>query len=227
MMLALFDVVVAHRLSEYVDAIGRSNHPRNLDLVAERLLFHYGAKAYRAAAVEAVADLLTARYSAASTLVGSGLQEVDAPRIGDDEAFLPMPPTPRMPDLTGRRPSKIYHAGMYTLRLTENVGPVGGGIIRYRYVLALCDQRQDLPICLVTLEDSSSISNVLGVFEQSGSHSNYGTLPSRGLEEFLEQGMGLIKDRFDLGEIKEMISWSQQSRWKFWQHGEAMAKSAA
>ena len=226
-MLALFDVVVANRLCEYVDAIGRSSHPRNLDPVAERVLFHYGAKEYRPGAVEAIADLLADKYNAASALVVFSLQEVDAPRIGDNDIFLPMPPTPRMPDLTGRRPCKTYLAGMYMLRLMEDVGPVGGGIIRYRYVLALCDQRQGLPICLVTLEDSSSISNVLGVFEQSGSHSNYGTLPSRNLEAFIDQGMDLIKDRFDLGEITEMISWSQQSRWKFWQNSEAMAKSAA
>ena len=43
-MLALFDLVVAHRLREYVDAIGRSDRPRKLDLVAEQLLFLYGAK---------------------------------------------------------------------------------------------------------------------------------------------------------------------------------------
>ena len=132
------------------------------------------------------------------------------------------------PDVTGKRPSKIYLAGMYVLRLVEDVGPVGGGdVIRYRYVLALCDKRSGLPICLVTLEDSSSIANVLGVFEQNGSHSNYGTLGSRNLEEFIDKGMGLMRYRFDLGEIEETVPWSQQPRWKFWQNDEAVARTAA
>jgi hypothetical protein len=227
-MLALFDFVVAHRLCEYVDAIGRSNHPRNLDLVAERLLFHYGAKEYRPAAVAAIADLLAVNYNTASAIVVSGLCAVDAPQTDDEDVLIPMLLTSTMPDVTGKRPSKIYLAGMYVLRLVEDVGPVGGGgIIRYRYVLALCDKRSGLPICLVTLEDSSSIANVLGVFEQNGSHSNYGTLGSRNLEEFIDKGMGLMRFRFDLGEIEETVPGSQQPRWKFWQSNAAISQTAA
>jgi hypothetical protein len=213
-MLALFDFVVAHRLCEYVDAIGRSNHPRNLDLVAERLLFHYGAKEYRPAAVAAIADLLAVNYNTASAIVVSGLRAVDAPQTDDEDVLIPMPLTSTMPDVTGKRPSKIYLAGMYV-------------IIRYRYVLALCDKRSGLPICLVTLEDSSSIANVLGVFEQNGSHSNYGTLGGRNLEEFIDKGMGLMRFRFDLGEIEETVPGSQQPRWKFWQSNAAISQTAA
>jgi hypothetical protein len=225
-MLALFDSVVPHRLREYVDAIGQPSHPHRLYPVAERVLFHYGARQYRPAAVAAVADFLAVNYNTA--IVVSGLRAADAPQTEGQDAFMPMPLTPRMPDVTGKRPSKMYSAGTYVLRLVENVGPVGGGnIIRYRYVLALCDKRSGLPICLVTLEDSSSIANVLGVFEQNGSHSNYGTLGSRNLEEFIDQGLVLIRYRFDLGEVEEVALWSQQTRWKFWQNNEAAARTAA
>jgi hypothetical protein len=226
-MLALFDFVVAQRLCDYVDAIGQSHDPGSLYPVAERLLFHYGAREYRRGAVAAIADLLAAKYNAASVIVASGLQDVvDSPRIGEDGTLLPMPLTPRMPDVTGRRPSRTYLVGGHMLRLVEDVGAVGGGIIKYRYVLGLCDQQLGLPICLVTLEDSSSISNVLGVFEQNGSHSNYGALRTRNPEEFIGEGMRLIKDRFDLGEFKE-VHGSPQSRWKFWQTSEAVVQTAA
>ena len=146
-MLALFDLVVAHRLREYVDAIGRSDRPRKLYLVAEQLLFHYGAKTYRPAAVAVIADLLAVNYNAASAIVVSGSRAADAPQTGDEEdAFMPLPLTPRMPDVTEKRPSKTYLAGMYVLRLVEDVGPIGGGnVIRYRYVLAVCDKRRSLP----------------------------------------------------------------------------------
>lgn len=224
-MLALFDLVAARRLCEYVDAIGQSDHPRNLRLVAERVLFHYGAKEYHPAAIAAIADLLAARYSTASAIVVSGLRAIDAPQSAGVGVFMPMPLMPRIGDITAKRPSKIYSGGTYILRLLENVGAVGGGgAIRYRYVLALCERELGSPICLVTLEDTASISNVLGVFEQNGSHSNYGTLASRDREEFMEQGMNLIRDRFDLDEINEM---SQQPRWAFWQNNEAMARPAA
>jgi hypothetical protein len=215
-MLALFDLVVAHRLREYVDAIGRSSRPRKLYLVAEQLLFHYGAKTYHPAAVAVIADLLAVNYNAASAIVVSGSRTADAPQTADEDAFMPLPLTPRMPDVTEKRPSKTYLAGMYVLRLVEDVGPIGGGdLIRYRYVLAVCDKRRSLPMCFVTLEDSSSVSNVLGVFEPTGSHSNYGTLRGRNLlQEFMGRGMSLIRYRFNLGEIKELVPPPQrQSRW--------------
>ena len=215
-MLALFDFVFAHRLCEYVDAIDQSNHPGRLYPVAEQVLFHYGAKKYPPGAVAAIADLLAVNYNTVSAIVVSGLRAVDAPQTGDEDAFVPMPLTPRMPDVAEKQPSRIYLAGMYVLRLVEDVGPVGGGdIIRYRYVLAVCDRRECLPLCLVTLEDSSSISNVLGVFEPTGSHSNYGTLRGRNLlQEFMGRGMSLIRYRFNLGEIKELVPRPQrQSRW--------------
>ena len=227
-MQALFDFVFAQRLCEYVDAIGHSDHARRLYLVAEQVLFHYGAKEYGPAAVAAIADLLAVNYNTASAIVVSGLRAVDAPLTEDDDAPAPIPLSPRMPDVTDKQPSKIYLAGRYVLRLVEDVGPVGGGdIIRYRYVLAVCDRRESLPLCLVTLEDSSSISNVLGVFEHDGSHSNYGTLRSRSLQAFIGEGLGLIRYRFDLGEIEEVVPGSQQPRWKFWQNNETVARTAA
>src|SRR5262245_16141893 len=50
-MLALFDFVIVQRLREYLAAVRQSDRPRKLDLVAEQLLLHYGAKDYPAAAV--------------------------------------------------------------------------------------------------------------------------------------------------------------------------------
>jgi hypothetical protein len=228
-MLALFDFAVVHRLCEYVDAIDQSNRPRKLCLVAEQVLFHYGAKKYRPAAVAVIADFLAVHYNIVSAIVVSGMRAVDAAQAEGEDALMPMPLTPGMPDVTEKRPSKIYLAGMYVLRLVEDVGPIGGGdVIRYRYVLAVCDKRRSLPICFVTLEDSSSISNVLGVFEQNGSHSNYGTLGGRNLQEFMGKGMGLIRHRYDLGEIKEVVPQSQrQSRWRFWQNNGTVARTAA
>ena len=156
-----------------------------------RSFFTMARKQYRPAAVAAIADLLAVNYNTVSAIVATGLRAVDAPQTEDEDALAPMPLTPRMPDVTEKRPSKIYLAGMYVLRLVEDVGPVGGGdIIRYRYVLAVCDRRESLPLCLVTLEDSSSISNVLGVFEHDGSHSNYGTLRGRNLQEFIGERPG-------------------------------------
>jgi hypothetical protein len=215
-MLALFDLVAAHRLREYVDAIGRSSRPGKLYLVAEQLLFHYGARTYHPRAIAVVADFLAVNYNKVSAIVASGSGAVDTPRTEDEEGFMPLPLTARMPDVAEKRPTKTYLAGMYVLRLVEDVGPIGGGdIIRYRYVLAVCDKRRSLPMCFVTLEDSSSVSNVLGVFEQSGSHSNYGTLRGRNLlQEFIGRGMSLIRYRFNLGEIKELVPRPQrQSRW--------------
>jgi hypothetical protein len=215
-MLALFDLVVARRLCEYVDAIGQSNGPRGLYRVAEQVLFHYGGKKYHPAAVAAIADLLAVNYTIVSGIVGSGLRAADAAQTEGADAFMPMPLSPGMPDITEKRPSRIYLAGLYVLRLVEDVGSIGGGdIIRYRYVLAVCDKQGSLPLCLVTLEDSSSISNVLGVFEQNGSHSNYGTLPDPNVQEFIGKGMGLIRHRYDLGEIEEMVPRPQRpSRWR-------------
>jgi hypothetical protein len=227
-MLALFDFVVAHRLGEYVDAIGHSDHARRLCRVAEQVLFHYGAKEYRQAAVAAIADLLADHYNTASAIVVSGLRPVDAPLTEDDDVPAPIPVSPKMPDVTDRQPTKIYLAGRYVLRLVEDVGPVGGGdIIRYRYVLAVYDRRGSLPLCLVTLEDSSSISNVLGVFERDGSHSNYGTLRGRSLQAFIGECLGLIRYRFDLGEIEEVDPWSQPPRRRYWQNSETVAQTAA
>jgi|SRR5215510_5472292 len=241
-MLALFDFVVVHRLREYVDAMGQSNGPRRLYLVAEKVLFHYGAQNCHPAAVGLIANLLAAGHDAVSATVAPDLHAVDAPRIddtdtetdtdteADTDAVMPMPFSQRMPNIVGKRPIKTYLAGAYVLRLVEDIGPVGGrAIIRYRYVLALSDKRTNLPVCFVALENSSSISNVLGVFEQNGSHSNYGVLQGRDLlPEFMTKGMSLIMDRFHLSEIEELVPRSQgPSRRKFWQGKGAVARTAA
>jgi hypothetical protein len=111
-----------------------------------------------------------------------------------------------MPDIAKKSPIRIYAAGRYVLLLLENVGPIGAGMtIRFRYVLAVCDERSRRTVCFVTLENSSSISNVLCVFEPNGSHSNYGALQGRNvLNEFIAKGMDLIRDRFELGEVEEL-----------------------
>src|SRR5262249_31124078 len=113
---------------------------------------------------------------------------------------------PGMPDVASRKPTRIYVAGEYLLLLVENVGPIRArGSLRFRYVLAACDRRRKVPVCFVTLENSSSISNVLCVFEADGSHSNYGAVQDcNGLKKFMNRGMQLISDRFDLRDIEEV-----------------------
>ena len=229
-MLALFDFVVIQRLREYLAAISQPNRARKLNLVAEQLLFHYGAKDYRAAAVEVIADLLLVNYNTVCAIVISGLRAAAQPRTEDEDAVMPIPLSPRMPDVTEQQPTRIYLAGTYAMSLVANVGTIGGSdTLRYRYVLAVCDRRRSVPVCFVTLEDSMSVSNVLGVFEQDGSHSNYGTLQGPDfLREFVRKGMELIRYRFNPGEIVELQPRSQrQARWKFWQADGAASQAAA
>jgi len=217
--LALFDFVGVRRICEYHDAMGQANRLHKFYVVAEQVLFHYGAKKYHAVPVEVIAALLLANYNIVSNIVISGSPAVDAPQTEDEDVFQPMPLSPSMPDVTRKQPNKIYLASIYVLFLLEDVGPIGGGdFIRYRYVLAVCDKRRNLPVCFITLEDSPSVSNVLCVFERNGSHSNYGSLRGHNLlREFISKGMGLIRYRFDLGEIEELAPRQQrQSRWKFW-----------
>jgi hypothetical protein len=205
--LGLFDLVGLRRLCEYHRVMGPPNFQLTFYLVAEHLLFHYGGKKYHPAVVAVIADLLSANYGILSKLVFSSMRAVNSPQIDEeDSSFEFIPLGPNMPDIAKKRPSRIYAADRYVLLLLENVGPIGGGgTIRFRYVLAVCGERSKRTVCFVTLENSSSISNVLCVFEPNGSHSNYGALQGRNvLNEFIAKGMDLIRNRFDLGEIEEL-----------------------
>jgi hypothetical protein len=209
--LGFFDLVGVRRLHEYHVVLGLPGSPLRFYLVAEQVLLHFNGKGCHTAVVAVIADLLSANYDILSKIVLSDSGPSDI-RDGDAEACLvPLPLDQRMPDIAGRQPSKVYSAGRYLLLLMENVGPIGSqGAIRFRYVLAACDRRRELPVCFVTLEDSASISNVLCVFEADGSHSNYGALRSRNLlDEFLDNGMRMMRERFNLGEIEELSSCRQ------------------
>jgi hypothetical protein len=213
--LGLFDLVALRRLCEYHRVMGPPNFQLTFYLVAEDLLLHYGGKKYSPAVVAVIADLLSANYNVLSKLVLSSSCAVDPPAAEHEQpGFDAMPLGPGMPDIAGKRPSRTYSAGEYVLLLVEDVGPIGaGGPIRFKYVLAVCGKHSRRPLCFVTLEDSSSISNVLCVFEPNGSHSNYGALQGRDvLHEFIGRGIGLIRDRFHLGEIEGVSPRRRRSR---------------
>jgi hypothetical protein len=211
--LELFDLVSSRRLREYEHAMGQPGSSHKFYFVANQVLFHYDQKRYHPLAVLMIADVLLANYNSVSKMIDSGLHAINTPQTEDVFQYLPL--SASMPDLTRKRPSKIYLAGRYVLPLVENVGPIGGAsTIRFRYVLAVCEKWRNLPLCLVTLEDSFSVSNVLCVFEQDGSHSNYGCLRDHNLlHEFIHKGMRLISDRFDIGESKE---WVARPQWQVW-----------
>jgi hypothetical protein len=217
--LGLFDLVGLRRLYEYQDVLGLPNSGLRFYLVAVQLLLHYGGRMYHPTVVAATADLLSANYNILSKVVLSDSCRTNTRDTEPEEPVDSFPLAPNMPDIIDKRPNKIYLAGEYLLLLVENVGPIGArGAIRFRYVLVVCDRRTKLPLCFVTLENSTSISNVLCVFEANGSHSNYGALRGRNvLKEFIDKGMHLIRYRFDLGEIEELSSRRQLHRswWKF------------
>lgn len=105
------------------------------------------------------------------------------------------------------------------LLVVDDVMPIGGGnLISYKYVIAVFDRRNNHPLCFVTLENSSVASNVLCVFENDGRHSNYGRLAGSDLmQEFIEKGLRLIGERFNLDRIEEMAARPERrSWWKFW-----------
>jgi hypothetical protein len=220
--LGLFDLVGLRRLCEYHRVMGPPNFQLTFYLVSEHLLLHYGGKKYHPAVVAVIADLLSANYNVLSRLVVSSLrateapsgEHVAAPPAAPESCFESIPLVPGMPDIAGKPPSRTYSAGQYVLLLVEDVGPIGaGGPIRFKYILAVCDQRNRRPLCFVTLENSSSISNVLCVFEPNGSHSNYGTLQGHNvMQEFIAKGIDLIRDRFDLGEVEELSPRRRRSR---------------
>jgi hypothetical protein len=215
---ALFDLVGVRRLGEYGEAISRPNAGGRFYALAEQVLFHFGGRRYHPLAITIIADLLSVNYNIASEIVSSALEVVNTRQSENESSFQPLPFDPGMPDLAGRQPSRVYSAGRYVLLLFEDVVPIRRETrLRFRYVLALYDRQEGLPACLVTLEDSSSISNVLCVFERSGWHSNYGSL--RGpdlLQEFVGKGMILLDDRFELGEIEEQPVRGQRHRHRWW-----------
>jgi hypothetical protein len=212
--LGLFDLIGLRRLYEYHDVIGLPDSGLRFYLVAVQLLSHYGGKTYHPAVVAVITDLLSANYNILSKVVLSDSWPVNTRDTELEETVVFLPLNPNMPDIANKQPNKIYLSREYLLLLVENVGPIGArGAIRFRYVLVVCDRRTKLPVCFVTLEDSTSISNVLCVFEANGSHSNYGALGGRNvLKEFIDKGMHLIRYRFDLGEIEEHSSQQQPHR---------------
>jgi hypothetical protein len=223
--LGIFDLVGVRRLHDYDGVLGAANFQQRFYLVAERLLLHFAGKISHPAVVAVISDMLSANYNILSKIVLAGLDPadsvapelVDAPQTQPEEPLALLQLDPHMPDITHKEPSKVYLAGDYLLLLVENVRPIAGrGAIRFRCVLAVCDRRRKLPLCFVTLENSVSISNVFCVFEANGSHSNYGALQGADvLEEFIDKGMRLMKDRFDLDEIEE-FSPPRQAQGSWW-----------
>ena len=203
--LVSFDLVGWRRLFEYRDAIKGSNPGDGFYILAQRVLLHSGCR-HPPVVVATIAELLLANYNIASQIVSSGLAAIESRQLESEDSTPPLALGPGMPDLTDRQPVKAYAAGQYLLQLFEDVAPIGRkSRLRFKYVLALCDKRDRLPLCFVTLENSSSIANVLCVFERSGSHSNYGLLQGYNLaQEFMGKGVVLLADRFELGEIEEL-----------------------
>src|SRR5262249_14721925 len=80
----------------------------------------------------------------------------------------------------------------------------------------LCEGTAPRPLCLVTLENSRSLANILCVFEGSGAHSNYGSLEGRGLREFMGKALILLRDRFDLREFENIGAASADGGHRRW-----------
>jgi|SRR5215831_12383998 len=68
--LTLFDLIGATRLREYYDAVGQPNLHKFYG-VAERVLFHWGAKKYESVPVMVLANLLSGNYGVACKIVTS------------------------------------------------------------------------------------------------------------------------------------------------------------
>jgi hypothetical protein len=216
--LTLFDLAGVSRIDGYHDATCGANGRDRFAILAERVLFHCGGRTYHPVVVATVTDLLSASYNIASEIVTAGLAAIDSRQIESESTSQSLLLVAGMPDLSDKRPTRAYSAGRYLLLLFEDALPIGGKPgIKFKYVLALCDRKDRRPACFVTLENSSSIANVLCVFERGGSHSNYGSLqgqsPSR---EFLGKGMVLLGDRFDLGEIEEHSLETHPRRRRWW-----------
>jgi hypothetical protein len=217
---ALFDLLAVRRLCEYRAAIGRPHSRDQFYVLAEQVLLHFGGRKYDPITVAILAGRLSTNYNIASEIVSSGAEAISTHRRERDSPFQPLQFDSGMPDLTGRQPSRIYSAGRYVLLLFEDVLPIARTArLKFKYVLALYEKQERLPACFVTLEDSSSIANVLCVFEGSGAHSNYGSLHSHDLlREFMGRGVILLRDRFELGEIEAhspRIHPHRQRWWKF------------
>jgi hypothetical protein len=219
---ALFDRIGLRRLFEYRAAItGHGGGDRFL-LLARQLLLHCSDRAHHAVVVTTIADLLMANYNIAAEVVRAGLAVIDTRETEGEDDSPTLPLGPGMPDLTGKRPVRTCSAGSYLLLFYEDLAPIGGkSSLSFKYVLALCDRTHRLPVSFVTLENSSSISNVLCVFERGGSHSNYGLLQSRDAghdlaREFIGKGLMLLADRFDVGEIEEhaLEAPTRRRRWR-------------
>jgi len=197
--LALFERVGMPRLEQYRQLAGNDR----FGALAQLLLLHYGARPYHPVIIEVVADLLATSYIIASEIVGSSLEVINTRRSERDAAVPPLLLGAGMPDLVDRKPKRAWPAGRYGLFLFEDVAAIGGNAgLSFKYVLALCDGTPGKPLCLVTLENSRALANILCVFEGSGAHSNYGSLQGHRRREFMGKALILLRDRFDLGELQ-------------------------
>jgi hypothetical protein len=100
--------------------------------------------------------------------------------------------------------------------LSQDIAPIAGGdFIKYKFVMAVIDRRNNYPRCFVTLENSPVASNVLCVFETNGSHSNCGSLAGPNLmQEFIVRAKELLQERFNLSfeELKKSSETTEQDR---------------
>jgi hypothetical protein len=82
-----------------------------------------------------------------------------------------------------------------------------------RLAATVIDIRINAPVYFVTLETSPFASDLLCVFENDGGHSNHGSLSGANLmQEFETRAVGLVRDRFRLGPIEEMVDRSKETK---------------
>jgi len=216
--LVLFDLVGMPRLEQYWHLVGE-----DFGALAQLLLLHHGDRPYHPVVTEVITDLLATNYIIACEIVGSSLEVINTQRSDGEAALPPFPLRLGTPDLVGRQPRRAWPARRYALLLFEDVAPIGSRAgLRFKYVLALCDGTARRPVCLVTLENSRSLANILCVFERSGAHSNYGALQGRGLREFMGKALILLRDRFDLREFRD--PWLSGRRYFFSKFHPAVAE---
>jgi hypothetical protein len=206
----MFDRIGMLRLEQYRQLAGKDR----FGALAQLLLLHYDGRPHHPVVIDVVADLLATNYIIACEIVESSLQVINTWASAREGTLPPLPLGPGVPDLVGREPRRAWPAGCHTLLLFEDVAPIGARAgWRFRYVLALCEGAARQPLCLVTLENSRSLANILCVFENSGAHSNYGSLEGRGLREFMGKALILLRDRFDLQEF-ENVRADGHRRWR-------------
>lgn len=231
--LTIFDTVAVERLRQYGAKTAGSGGER-LGEVAGLVISHaLGGKVDTARASvprSILGNVLLGNYTVAQEIVARtkdlrgdrGVSSATNPqnpghgKIARDAPASPIPFSPSLPDITKKNPMTTFSDGDYTMFIIEDVDPMGGGgFIKYQYVAALF--RRNVPVCFVTLERSSVISNVLCVFENDGTRSNHGQLNESNLaQEFMARSKELMRQRFAIGDLKEVQRQQERRPWWKW-----------